>query len=539
MTNSTTTSAVSKNIIRCYVLPVIIILGSCLNLLSFFVMKRIGSTTSFFMSILGLVDTFILLVGGINTFLNELKQSILFISNISCKIFPFIIYSMLDLSVTIIIIMNAERTYAVACPLVSRRSKFSKKNTIWILFTALVFCMILNSHFIYTHSLIDFNSSLIVQTEEEELNYNFKKKENEGLKGYMCTAVKWLEFYDNYWVYIDGAIYSFIPFGLLAVLNTMLIFCLMRSDHSTFHLKSQNSISLTPRVSFENSSATPKYKNTLTTLVHYNSSKSSISFEKIYASNTQQETESRYGSSLKVINDTVGKACRNSVSEDVVCRKHSLNYSKNNKKLKEIMKRRSSEQPRILRLTFGNHKENDLKNDVEEMKNYFKTKRNERMKSENGFDTNIQIPNGNRSSINGTSVLLNRKKFSMIRFIDKRLTITLFLVSISFFMMTMPMVVLQIIEAEYFFQIADLKFQNDTLIYNHILKLNQEIDYFDLLKSIAELLQYLNHSINFILYVISGKTFRNETKKFLSRLIRKPKRENQDLFFPNRKYSIK
>jgi hypothetical protein len=234
---------------------------------------------------------------------------------------------------------------------------------------------------------------------------------------------------------------------------------------------------------------------------------------------------------LKVINDRVGKAYRNSVSEDSVCRNHSLNYSKNNKRLKETTKRRSFEQPRILDLTFGNRKENDLKNDAEGMKNYLKTKRNEKMKSENGIGTNIRIPNRKRSSINETSILLNKKKLSMIKFIDKRLTITLFLVSISFFMMTMPMVVLQIIEAEYFFKIVDLKFQNDTLLYNHIFKLNQEIYYFDLLKSIAELLQYLNHSINFILYVISGKTFRNETKTFLSRLTRKTKKENKDSFF--------
>lgn len=37
----------------------------------------------------------------------------------------------------------------------------------------------------------------------------------------------------------------------------------------------------------------------------------------------------------------------------------------------------------------------------------------------------------------------------------------------------------------------------------------------DLIKCIAELLQYLNHSTNFFLYSLSGKTFRNETKAFI------------------------
>ena len=151
------------------------------------------------------------------------------------------------------------------------------------------------------------------------------------------------------------------------------------------------------------------------------------------------------------------------MSEDSVCRNHSLNYSKNNKRLKETIKRRNFEQPRILDLTFGNRKENDLKNDVEGMKNYLKTKRNEKMKSDIDFGTNIRIPNRKRSSINETSILLKKKKLSMIKFIDKRLTVTLFLVSLSFFIMTTPMVVLQIIEGKYISSAVGFEYHNDKL----------------------------------------------------------------------------
>ena len=43
--------------IRTYVLPIVIILGSFLNILSFFVMRRFKSTTSFYMILLAFVDT--------------------------------------------------------------------------------------------------------------------------------------------------------------------------------------------------------------------------------------------------------------------------------------------------------------------------------------------------------------------------------------------------------------------------------------------------------------------------------------------------
>ena len=39
---------------------------------------------------------------------------------------------------------------------------------------------------------------------------------------------------------------------------------------------------------------------------------------------------------------------------------------------------------------------------------------------------------------------------------------------------------------------------------------------FDLLKSIAEILQYINHSIIFFIYCLSGTSYRNKTKIFLA-----------------------
>jgi hypothetical protein len=42
------------------------------------------------------------------------------------------------------------------------------------------------------------------------------------------------------------------------------------------------------------------------------------------------------------------------------------------------------------------------------------------------------------------------------------------------------------------------------------------LDIIDLLHAIAELLLFLNHSCNFFLYSLSGKTFRNQIKNFIT-----------------------
>ena len=41
------------------------------------------------------------------------------------------------------------------------------------------------------------------------------------------------------------------------------------------------------------------------------------------------------------------------------------------------------------------------------------------------------------------------------------------------------------------------------------------LELIEFLHALAEFLQFCNHSSNFFLYSLSGKTFRNETKKFL------------------------
>ena len=85
---------------------------------------------------------------------------------------------------------------------------------------------------------------------------------------------------------------------------------------------------------------------------------------------------------------------------------------------------------------------------------------------------------------------------------QKHMTVIIFLINFSFCLLTMPIVILQIVNENSFRnkQESDEDFEN----------------LFDLLKSIAEILQYINHSIIFFLYCLSGTSYRNEAKIFLS-----------------------
>ena len=70
------------------------------------------------------------------------------------------------------------------------------------------------------------------------------------------------------------------------------------------------------------------------------------------------------------------------------------------------------------------------------------------------------------------------------------LIIKFLLISISFCLMSIPIEIIKMIH-------------------------NCNSDYFILFKTVSELLQYLSHSVNFLLYCISGKSLREEVKRFL------------------------
>jgi hypothetical protein len=77
----------------------------------------------------------------------------------------------------------------------------------------------------------------------------------------------------------------------------------------------------------------------------------------------------------------------------------------------------------------------------------------------------------------------------------------MFLINISFFVLTMPIVILHLIYS------LNINYKLGITWFNE--------HSFELVKSICELLQSLNHSTNFILYCLTGVTFRKEAKTLM------------------------
>ena len=208
------------NIIRIFILPLVVILGSIFNLLTIFVMKTNTTSIRFYLSALAIADTVVLLVGGTNLWLeNAFQWSFLTISGVTCKIFAFIFYTMLHYSVSIIIIITGEKLYVVAYPLKANEIKFNKKRSVLIVIIVLLVTCIINSHLLITHSIIEY------------------KVNNSTNNISICMHDKWNVFYEDYWSYIDGFFYTFLPFILISIFNGSIIFCLKKKKEESLDLQ--------------------------------------------------------------------------------------------------------------------------------------------------------------------------------------------------------------------------------------------------------------------------------------------------------------
>ena len=404
------------------------------------------------MSILG-----VLLTGALNLWLlTAFNWTFIQLSTPACKIFPFLIYTMLDFSVIIIVIMTSERFFAVSRPLKVTQRFNKKKSSIFVLL-GFIICATINSHFLFTHSIIgdDYlnysfqnvsNETLVLLSSNNTFFENLKETNN--LVTTMCSYVKWNTFYESYWPFIDAVIYSFLPFILLSFFNVSIIGFLKKAENDSSMLR--------------------KHKAPL--------------FDNITSDDSPIKNSFRKSSEIGLFSNN---------------RQMSRNSSISSRKISTIVKYDKINQTCIFTTTTPN-----------------------------------------KSSFLKKTLRFSEKKRNY-KGINKRLTLMLFLINISFCVLSMPMAVLQIIH----YYKSNLYYNNineyQTLSFGFTNKTANSSDFFDyytnndynndqynnngnyttyfnLLLAIAELLQYLNHSSNFFFYCLSGKTFRKETILFLS-----------------------
>lgn len=230
-------------VLKMFLFP-ILVFGFITNTISFIVMKRIkSSSTAKYMSFLALVDSGVLLVGGLSLWAHSINYySSRFISVIGCKLIPFMFYSLADYSVLIIVLMTGERFYGVWKPFKANKNKLKVFRLNLII--GCIFCCLVNSHFIYTHTLVDHNnesesngvvfisaSNSKQQLQQVEYVDTIKSSSSSSTSSnYVCEYAIWKDFYEKYWVFIDASIYSFIPSLLIFSLNILIIRLLNKAD---------------------------------------------------------------------------------------------------------------------------------------------------------------------------------------------------------------------------------------------------------------------------------------------------------------------
>lgn len=203
-----------------YALPLIFLVGTFCNIMTFCVMRRKKmrhQSTYFYMAVLAVTDEMVLIFGCLNfwIYLNW-GTNLTLISNMSCKLVCLLLYATLHFSVWMVVVMTLERFIAVALPLQAmhlctvKRAKLATS-------TLLAVILAINAHFLFTHALVDLGER-------------------------SCTTTSPLaeKFMNKVWPWIDASLYSFVPLILLILFNILIISSLVRASQNIDKLTNRN-----------------------------------------------------------------------------------------------------------------------------------------------------------------------------------------------------------------------------------------------------------------------------------------------------------
>ncbi|XP_052223909.1 growth hormone secretagogue receptor type 1-like [Dreissena polymorpha] len=194
-----------NRLLQLYVPPILLILGTFGNVLSFVIMSRnmFKVSTYCYLALLAIMDTFVLYIGLLRMWISNFALDIQIISNCMCKLVTFFGYVSSVTSVWLIIAVTIERFIAVKFPLKAPRICNVVRARIVILTITLATCL-LNSHIFWT-----------VELRSNDINGTVSSK---------CDAsVKHVILIKEIWPWVDAAVYSFVPFVIISVLNSMIV----------------------------------------------------------------------------------------------------------------------------------------------------------------------------------------------------------------------------------------------------------------------------------------------------------------------------
>ncbi|CAF0915806.1 unnamed protein product [Didymodactylos carnosus] len=158
-------------------------------------------STCYYMGILAITDTFVLLLGFTVawTYMVNRKWSLLLQSSYTCKLLSVLFYTVADYSVWLVVMMSIDRCIAVAKPLHVNSICTVKRAKFCVCLLAFI-SFLINVHFIFTHKLYrddDFSE---------------------------CSHFPEYEYFIiRIWPWVDAAVYSVLPFILLLTMNLIIV----------------------------------------------------------------------------------------------------------------------------------------------------------------------------------------------------------------------------------------------------------------------------------------------------------------------------
>ncbi|XP_052788786.1 probable G-protein coupled receptor 139 [Mya arenaria] len=208
-----------NRILNLYVPPILLVLGTIGNLLTFIIMSgnMLKASTYSYLAVLAIMDILVLYVGLLRMWVGSFAIDIQHASNWLCKLVTFLGYVSSVTSVWLIIAVTIERFIAVKFPLRAPRICNVYRARVVILAIVVATCL-LNMHIIWTVELQtkDHNGTLTSECEASQLH-----------------RVLVMEV----WPWVDAAVYSLFPFVIISILNVLIVRCVLSARKQRSHMQ--------------------------------------------------------------------------------------------------------------------------------------------------------------------------------------------------------------------------------------------------------------------------------------------------------------
>ena len=222
--------------------PILILFGTIGNILSIVILTRKAikvSTTALYLSFLAVSDLIVLYTGLLRQWLIYLfDYDVRHISEATCKIHIWLLYTSLDFSAWIVMVVTMERAISAWFPHTAK-SKCNRKSATVIVITILCFLIVLNSHLLY---------GMVNSVETDE-------------KGNVLTVLKcstintmYQEFFDLIWPWIDLCVFCLLPFSVIVIGNCSILYKVVKSQR-----KAKSRIVPSSNTSNNNHQTSPKH----------------------------------------------------------------------------------------------------------------------------------------------------------------------------------------------------------------------------------------------------------------------------------------